>query len=178
MLVKVLLLDGSAAFSGMGCERSEGAGVEFEATAGGGMEGTKGGTGGTIGGASGTTVGSKIGRMVCRVIDGLGLAAVGKVGLGFSSETGDPCEPCTGDDGMEDGSLCTPDKRLVEGRRDTYGRDPELGLATAVEDVPSSAKFGGKEELIRSADISDACMTSVMSGRGSIEGGVVTVSDS
>lgn len=177
MLVKALP-DGSVAFSGMGLERSEGAGVEFEATTGGGMEGTNGGTEGTIGGTSGTTVGSETGRTVCRVVDGPGLAAAGKVGLGLSSETGDPCEPCTGDDGMEDGSLCTPDKRLAEGRRDMCGQDPELGLATAGVDVPSSAKFGGKEELIRSADISDACMTSVMSGRGSIEGGVAAVSDS
>lgn len=166
----MVLPGGSAVFSETEHERSGGVGIDVEGTTGGGMEGTTsggmgvrpGGVRGTIGGASGATIDLEIGWAVCRVLDRLGLAAAGRVGLGFSSETGDPCEPGAGDDGTEEGSLCNPDKRPAEGRRDMCGQGPELGSATAGDDVPSATKFGGKEELVFSAE---------MSGQNSVEGG-------
>ncbi len=177
------LPDGPVALSETDRERSGGVGIEVEGTTGGGMEGLTRACGmpteGTIGGVSKATVGSEIGRAVCRVVNGLELAAVGRVGLGFNSETGDPCKPSRGDDGIEDGPLWSPDKRPTGGRREMCGRDPELGSATTgLENVPNAAGLGGRSVLVCSAEMSDACMTSVTSRRGLIEGGAGTVSDS
>lgn len=173
-LLKVLPND-SAVFSETDRVRSGGVGIEVEGTTGGGKDGGGkevpiGGVGETKGGgASGTTIDSEIGCTVCRVVNGLGLAGAGRVGLGSSSETGDPCEPCRGDDGLEGGSLCIPDKRPARGRRDMCGWDPGIVSTTTGEDVPNADKFGGTDELVCS--MSDAWMTSVMSGRASFEGG-------